>query len=1557
MDTEAIEDLSDDESDVPPQYEDSEEDEDKVDEREIDEEGNIVGLVNDDVGKKEKHRKKRRHHQLEEEDIALIEENLGVRLKKRFRRIKVFSSDEDEAEEGIGDAIRNDIFGDDDDDNSQDRHEEAPLLDSPNFDVDDEVSEESDFIVSDDDDGAATRQPHKRRKPRDAGLAQVQEIFGTDFDFNEIRKYNEDYEDDELDDYFDHDEEEYAEGYTRSRQKKMKKMNKFKSIYDVIDPETLERGFYTDVDAKIRDQDIPERFQLRSIQVRPVDEANNDLTEEAEWIYKHAFIDSTISVQDVTGDGSSDSFGGSRKPASCVANIRSVLEFIRNEHFDVPYIAFYRKEYTEPHLKIHDIFRIYHWDEKWAQLTTRKNNLKRLFKKMQTYQYEKLSAETDKPLSDARPLPEAQIEKIDSIQNLDELQDIYFHFLLHYGKDIPNMQNSLKLRQMRNKGEEDEEEKKVLTSELKQASRKDRYTVCARAGLGNLADKFGLTPTQFGENLRDNYQRHETEQYPTEPSQLAKEFISSQFPTSESVLEGARYMVAKQLAREPLVRQCVRQVFMERAMITARPTKKGRKEIDEQHPCFKMKYLLDKPIKTFTNCQFLILCNAEKDGLITIKMHIDKVKPIIGQTYYEETKNLYFRDEFSHLVQEWNKQRCEVIKFMLDNLLYPEMVNEMRSKLLEEAKEGIKEKCALKIRDYLSIAGYQIEENENEEEHTGVISMAIAYSEDRNLAAFAAIVDGTGEFQDYLKLSNIRNRNRNIQKNEPKQLSDDMKRIKEFIKDKKPHIIVIGVTDRFATGLQQDIKSIISEFESEGLDINPAVEVIDNELAVLYSATNRANTAFREYPSELRQAISLARRVQDPLLEFSQLCSVDEDILCLKLHPLQDEVEKDELLESLYEEFIFRTCEVGVDVNHAIAHPHTANVVQFVSGLGPRKSAHLLKVLEQKQGRLENRSNLVTDCRLGPKVFINCAGFIKIDTKSLEDSSSYIEVLDGLRVHPETYDWARKMAVDALEYDESMDENNPSDNNPTIALGEILLSPERLKDLDLDAFAVELERQGMGKRGITLYDIRNELSARYKDFRHPYRPPTIDQRFQMVTKEQPSAFTEGKLVTCQVFGIAYRKLNEESVAKADHNKDLTTNLWTCCFCHQNNFVDLNSVWEHVDTRECPGKPVGVKTRFENGLTGFISLDKLSDKQVLNPLERVKIGMTIHCRILKLDVERFQLDLSTKGSDLRDENRSLQLQNDDFYDYDAEVDDKNKLEQKNKENNRTAYIKRVIAHPSFHNIDFKRAEQLMMNMDNGEAIIRPSSKGSNHLTVTWKVFKGICAHIDVLEEKKENSFSLGKLLWIGQEEFEDLDEIIARFIQPMASNANDLITHKYFREDSSRDKIDEALKQAKKATPSRIPYFITADKTLPGKFVISYLPRTKPKHEYTTVTPDGFRYRKQMFNTVNYLLKWFKEHFQDPAYLAQRAMLPPSSSTSNKSTTPTNRPMRTPGRHTPRTPKSTPLPRTPHTPSMPYITPDAYKSINQVSKSPAAAMLPPRTPPARNLMRMQRKTQK
>lgn len=75
---------------------------------------------------------------------------------------------------------------------------------------------------------------------------------------------------------------------------------------------------------------------------------------------------------------------------------------------------------------------------------------------------------------------------------------------------------------------------------------------------------------------------------------------------------------------------------------------------------------------------------------------------------------------------------------------------------------------------------------------------------------------------------------------------------------------------------------------------------------------------------------------------------------------------------------------------------------------------------------------------------------------------------------------------------------------------------------------------------------------------------------------------------------------------------------------------------------------------------------------------------------------------------------------------------------------------MIAHPSFHNINFKQAEKMMETMDQGDVVIRPSSKGENHLTVTWKVCDNIYQHVDVREEGKENAFSLGATLWINTE---------------------------------------------------------------------------------------------------------------------------------------------------------------------------------------------------------------
>lgn len=82
------------------------------------------------------------------------------------------------------------------------------------------------------------------------------------------------------------------------------------------------------------------------------------------------------------------------------------------------------------------------------------------------------------------------------------------------------------------------------------------------------------------------------------------------------------------------------------------------------------------------------------------------------------------------------------------------------------------------------------------------------------------------------------------------------------------------------------------------------------------------------------------------------------------------------------------------------------------------------------------------------------------------------------------------------------------------------------------------------------------------------------------------------------------------------------------------------MWSHFDAGSCPGQPVGVRVRLENNLGGFIKTSNLSDKKVTNPEDRVRPGMTLHARILKIDIERFSVDLTCKTSDLLDKEDRL-----------------------------------------------------------------------------------------------------------------------------------------------------------------------------------------------------------------------------------------------------------------------------------------------------------------------------
>jgi len=123
---------------------------------------------------------------------------------------------------------------------------------------------------------------------------------------------------------------------------------------------------------------------------------------------------------------------------------------------------------------------------------------------------------------------------------------------------------------------------------------------------------------------------------------------------------------------------------------------------------------------------------------------------------------------------------------------------------------------------------------------------------------------------------------------------------------KKPHVIAIGGESREAMMIADDLRAIVKELSESDQFPVIKVEIIDNELAKVYANSNKGVADFRDYPELLRQAISLARKMQDPLIEYSQLCNGDEEILSLRFHPLQEQIGKEELLEALCLEFVNR---------------------------------------------------------------------------------------------------------------------------------------------------------------------------------------------------------------------------------------------------------------------------------------------------------------------------------------------------------------------------------------------------------------------------------------------------------------------------------------------------------------------------------------------------------------------------------------------------------------------------------------------------------------------------
>lgn len=298
--------------------------------------------------------------------------------------------------------------------------------------------------------------------------------------------------------------------------------------------------------------------------------------------------------------------------------------------------------------------------------------------------------------------------------------------------------------------------------------------------------------------------------------------------------------------------------------------------------------------------------------------------------------------------------------------------------------------------------------------------------------------------------------------------------------------------------------------------------------------------------------------------------------------------------------------------------------------------------------------------------------------KNRRDDGDAPDPLDDTRIHPEDYELARKMATDALE----LDEEDIHDEHPSHVVTLIMNDADnekKLMELNLDEFAISLYQANYDQKRHTLNVIRDELLKSYAEQRDAFLLPQDMEIVTMLSGETERTLRHGLMVSAVVYRTA------RSMA----------------------FV-----------------------RFDSGVEGVITSKSLSDNntQVESFLRKGQTisGIIIH-RTIDIAHDIFNVELSCQRQLLEERDDEIRKVRPDMY-YDAVREDKDRDMLNRKKRAETDRSRRVIKHPNFHNFKASQAEAFLEKQQRGDVVIRPSSKGIDHLAVTWKVDDGLYQHI-------------------------------------------------------------------------------------------------------------------------------------------------------------------------------------------------------------------------------------
>nr|WP_025783166.1 Tex family protein [Sporosarcina sp. D27] len=465
--------------------------------------------------------------------------------------------------------------------------------------------------------------------------------------------------------------------------------------------------------------------------------------------------------------------------------------------------------------------------------------------------------------------------------------------------------------------------------------RRTRAMIAIEKGLNGLADKL----------LQFTNEAVET---------LAKEFINEEkkVNTVEDALTGAQDIIAERFADDAALREKIRKISWSRGTLVS----SKRKDAEDEKSIYEMYYEYEEPLSKVVPHRVLALNRGEKEDVLRVTVGFPADR-IIGDLERSVVKR-----ESSPATQYVK----EALEDSFKRLIAPSVEREIRASLSEKAEAQAIHVFAENLKSLLlqpPLKGRM------------VLGVDPAFRTGCKLA----VIDETGK---NLEISVIYPHPPKPQKEASKQT------VLQLLKKYDIKLIAIGNGTA-----SRETEKFIAETIKE-VDSDVAYVIVNEAGASVYSASAQARSEFPDLQVEQRSAISIARRLQDPL---SELVKIDPESIGVGQY--QHDVAKKQLAESL--SFVVETAvnRVGVNVNTA-----SASLLQYVAGLSKTVAENIVKKREE-EGQFEKRTQLKKIPRLGAKTYEQAIGFLRVPNAK--------ELFDATGIHPESYALAEEILREA----------------------------------------------------------------------------------------------------------------------------------------------------------------------------------------------------------------------------------------------------------------------------------------------------------------------------------------------------------------------------------------------------------------------------------------------------------------------------------------------------------------------------------------------------------------